>query len=113
MAVDRLAFSSLSLGSEACFHCQEVKPGKEFDLAKCLRECGRGIGGPGSELKYEMWRNQITHCSDHFTQRSPCAALCRSLSQLLALGGNIRLLADPAVRCLTFRQNYHEDVNES
>ena len=68
MSGDRLAFSLLSLGSEACFHCQGRKPGKELDLAKCLGEYGRGVGDPGTELKNEMWRNQITHCNDHLTQ---------------------------------------------
>jgi len=83
-------------------------------LAKWFGEYGRGVGGPGTELKNERWRNQITHCNDHLTQGSPYAAFCRRPSQLLALDGNfgLPLCADPAARCLTSRQKYPEEVEE-
>lgn len=114
MAVDRLALSLLTLGSGTCFNCQRGEPGKELDLATWFGKYRRGVGAPGTEQKNERWRNQITHCNDHRTQWSPYPAVCRRLSQLLALDGDFGLLlfTDPAARCLTFRQKYLEEVEK-
>lgn len=52
MALNKLAFFfSSSWTSGACFHCQDGEPGRELDLAKWLREYGKGVGGPRPELK--------------------------------------------------------------
>lgn len=110
IAIDRLVFFFFPLDLEPASICQGGEPGKELDLAKWWGECGRGIGGPGTELKKERWSNQITHCRDHLTQWSPYPALCRRLSSSLASDGSFGPLAHPSAKCVTVRQKYLEDV---
>lgn len=89
--------------------------GRELDLAKWLREYGKGVGGPRPELKngggiIKSPTVKTALYNDHLT-----LVLQKLLQQLLPLNGNfgLPLLADSADRCLTFRQKYCEAEGES